>query len=132
MAAGTALGNLARAAWLDRLKQRALDTVNTLGHKRVFISCSALKKAYRDQLRSLADDHVEVIFMDLQVDQEELVRRMKQREGHYMKDGMVEGQLAIWERPCIMETDVIPVDAGMPLEQVSEEVLELLGTFDCP
>jgi hypothetical protein len=68
MAAGTPLDDLARAPWLDRFRQRALDTFITLGHERVFVSCSALKKVYRDCFRNLLNDQIHVVFLDLQVE----------------------------------------------------------------
>lgn len=129
MAAGTPIDDLTRAPWLARLRQRALDTVANEGHERVFLSCSALKKSYRDQFRSLMNDEVRVVFVDLQVEQEELTRRMQERSGHYMKEDMVESQLAIWEIADVSETDVLPVDAGRSVEEVVEEVSGLLETL---
>jgi carbohydrate kinase (thermoresistant glucokinase family) len=131
MAAGTPLDDLTRAPWLARLRQRALDVVTNEGHERVFLSCSALKKSYRDHFRTPTNDQVRVVFVGLQVEQEELVRRMQERSGHYMKKDMVESQLAIWEVAEISETDVLPVDAKQSVEEVVEEVsglLEALGS----
>ncbi|EMD88520.1 hypothetical protein COCHEDRAFT_1142178, partial [Bipolaris maydis C5] len=126
MAAGTPLDDKIRTLWLERLKQRALDTTTTLGYDCIFLSCSALKKSYRNHLRNFPNDDVNVTFVDLQVEQEELVRRVKERKNHYMKHSMVENQLATWERPDDSETDVLPVDAGQPVEVVMEEVASLL------
>ncbi|ENH99159.1 hypothetical protein COCC4DRAFT_66695 [Bipolaris maydis ATCC 48331] len=132
MAAGTPLDDKIRTLWLERLKQRALDTTTTLGYDCIFLSCSALKKSYRNHLRNFPNDDVNVTFVDLQVEQEELVRRVKERKNHYMKHSMVENQLATWERPDDSETDVLPVDAGQPVEVVMEEVASLLdGLHKC-
>ncbi|USP79408.1 hypothetical protein yc1106_06682 [Curvularia clavata] len=129
MAAGTPLDDGTRIQWLSRIKQRVLDAFNTLGCDRVFISCSALKKSYRDQLRDFPDNDIKVTFLNLQVEQEELVRRMKARKDHYMKHDMVENQVALWERPHKTETDVLPVDAGQTAEAVLEEVKWLLYEY---
>ncbi|KAF1848173.1 male sterility protein [Cucurbitaria berberidis CBS 394.84] len=128
MANGTPLDDSVRAPWLDRLKERALDTVINQNYDNVFVSCSALKSAYRDRFRQLEEgrDDIQVVFVDLQVEKEELVRRMKERGSHYMKEVMVDSQLAIREEPGVMETDVFPVDAGMDIEDVVEEVSGLL------
>jgi carbohydrate kinase (thermoresistant glucokinase family) len=128
MAAGIPLDDIDRVAWLGRLKERALSAVTDLKHEQVFVSCSALKQAYRDQLRELQrhNKSVQVLFIDLQVDKEELVRRIQERESHYMKEHMVEGQLAIREEPGIMETDVIPVDGNNSVEEIVDEVIALL------
>jgi carbohydrate kinase (thermoresistant glucokinase family) len=129
MAAGTALDDAARAPWFDRLKQRALASVTELGYDNVFVACSALKQTYRDSFRELekGNEGVKVLFVDLQVEQEELVRRMRERGGHYMNEGMVESQVAIKEEPGLCETDVLPVDAGKAVQEVVEEVRALLG-----
>lgn len=128
MANGTPLDDTDRGVWLERLKQRALETTIHLGYDRVFISCSTLKKAYRDSFRDLQKENegVSVIFVNLQVEKEELVRRMRTRKHHYMRDGMVESQLAIWEEPDLKEVDVLPVDAGKSVGNVVEEVAWLL------
>ena len=44
-----------------------------------------------------------------------------------MKHGMVEDQLTIWEGPQEEETDVLPVDAGRPLDVVLGEVTQLVN-----
>jgi carbohydrate kinase (thermoresistant glucokinase family) len=128
MSAGTPLDDIDRAVWLDRLKGCSLSAATDPRHEQVFVSCSALKQAYRDQLRKLAlqNESVQVLFVDLQVDKEELVRRMQERESHYMKEHMVEGQLAIREEPGLMETDVIPVDGSNGVQEVVREVMTLL------
>jgi carbohydrate kinase (thermoresistant glucokinase family) len=130
MATGTPLDDLARAPWLARLRQRALETVIGEGHQRVFISCSALKKSYRDQFRNLRNDQIRVVFLDLQVEKEELVRRMKERGEHYMKEDMVQSQLTIWEMADASETDILPIDAGKSIEEVVEGISSLLNAID--
>jgi carbohydrate kinase (thermoresistant glucokinase family) len=128
MGAGTPLDDLTRFPWIERVKQRALSTVTELGYDKVFVSCSALKRAYRDKIRELERDSedVKVVFLDLQVEEEVLIRRMEERGGHYMKEGMVESQLEIREEADMWETDVLPVDAGKRVEDVVEDVLGLL------
>jgi carbohydrate kinase (thermoresistant glucokinase family) len=126
MASGIPLGDDDRAPWLDRLNKRALETVNELGYEKAVVSCSALKKQYRDKFRAMQKDNVQVIFMDLQAEQEELVRRMQSRDPHYMKPEMVHSQLAIYGAPSETEVDVLPIDAGKTVEEVIEEVEALL------
>jgi carbohydrate kinase (thermoresistant glucokinase family) len=130
MAAGTPLDDVARAPWLARVRQRALETITNEGLERVFISCSALKRTYRDRFRSIGNDEVRVVFVDLQVEQEELMRRTRERGGHYMKHDMVESQFAIWEAADVSETDMLPVDAGKRLEEVVEDISGLLLALD--
>ncbi|KAF2827105.1 male sterility protein [Ophiobolus disseminans] len=129
MAASTPLDDALRLPWLDRLKERALSAVTESSNDKVFVSCSALKQAYRDHFRGLERENegVKVLFVDLQVEEAELVRRMRERGGHYMKEHMVESQVAIRELPGVWETDVLPVDAGKSVEQVVEDVQALLA-----
>ncbi|KAJ4347545.1 hypothetical protein N0V95_005329 [Ascochyta clinopodiicola] len=126
MALGIPLGDDDRAPWLDRLNKRALETVNDLGYDRAVVSCSALKKQYRDKFRTMGQQGVQVVFVDLQAEQEELVRRMQSRDPHYMKPEMVDSQLAIYGAPSASEVDVLPVDAGKSVQEVIEDVESLL------
>ncbi|KAL1653329.1 putative NRPS-like protein biosynthetic cluster [Didymella pomorum] len=126
MAKGIPLGDDDRAPWLDRLNKRALETVNDLGYEKVIVSCSALKRQYRDKFRAMESQGVQVVFVDLQAGHEELVRRMQSRNPHYMKPEMVESQLAIYGAPAADEVGVLPVNAENSVEEVIEEVEDLL------
>ncbi|KAH7413711.1 male sterility protein [Phaeosphaeria sp. MPI-PUGE-AT-0046c] len=129
MGAGVPLDDASRTIWLRRLKQRALSCLTELGYDKVFVSCSALKQIYRDQLRELNTEagDVKVVFVDLQVGKDEMIRRMKNRGDHYMKEDMVESQVAIKEESGVMEMDVLPVDAGKPVADVVEEITALFA-----
>ncbi|KAF2993878.1 putative secondary metabolism biosynthetic enzyme [Curvularia kusanoi] len=130
MTKGIPLGDDDRVPWLDRLKKRALETIHELEYEKVIVSCSALNKQYRDRLRTISSDEVQVIFIDLQVEKEELVRRLQRRDPHYMKSEMIESQMAIYSAPSIDEVDVLPVDAGKAVEDVIKDVetlLEMIG-----
>lgn len=128
MANGIPLDDAIRAPWLSQIKRHALDRITRPGCDNVFVSCSALKKMYRDQLRGAESDDaaVRVVFVDLRVEKDELVRRMRERGAHFMKEGMVESQLAIREVARVEESDVLAVDAGKSVEEVVEEVMVAL------
>lgn len=81
------------------------------------IACSALKKSYRDMLRSDSSSDLHVVHIYLYVDEDELKRRMHQRKGHFMKESMLQSQLAILEEP-ITEKDTIIVQQGDLDEQI--------------
>jgi carbohydrate kinase (thermoresistant glucokinase family) len=130
MTSGIPLGDDERTPWLDRLVKRAIEVVNDLGYEKVVVSCSALKKQYRDKFRAAVQQGVRLVFVDLQAEQEELVRRMQSRESHYMKPEMVDSQLAIYGAPSVDEDDVLPVDAGLSIDEVIDEVKALLGEID--
>ncbi|HZI97511.1 MAG TPA: gluconokinase, partial [Actinomycetales bacterium] len=66
----------------------------TLAGTDVVVACSALRRAYRDVLRTAADD---VRFVLLDVPRPELDRRLAQRTGHFMPSGLLDSQLATLE-----------------------------------
>jgi gluconate kinase len=65
---------------------------------------------------------VRVILVDLQAEQEELVRRMQSCDSHYMKSEMVDSQLAIYSAPSAGGDDVFPLNAGLGIEEVIDEI----------
>lgn len=101
MAAGIPLTDADREPWLDRLR------AELAGHDRIVVTCSALKRAYRDRLRDAGG----VRFAFLDVDADEATRRVATRADHFMGAGMVDSQFAALERPTDDERDVIVVDA---------------------
>jgi gluconokinase len=94
MAAGVALGDEDREGWLLTLAER-LRQAYAAGQGLV-LSCSALKRVYRDILRSGAPD---VCFIYLHGDQSLLAARMAARTGHYMPLSLLASQLATLEPP---------------------------------
>ncbi|KAK1243101.1 hypothetical protein MKX07_003729 [Trichoderma sp. CBMAI-0711] len=123
MHSGVSLTDDDRTSWLDRISQRATDTLFDLAHDSVVISCSALKEAYRDKIRlQLSTLKVKVIFINLQANKEALVKRLQERQGHYMSADLVDSQLASYEKPSGKEYDVVPVDAEMDEKTVLETV----------
>ena len=64
---------------------------------RLVVSCSALKRSYRDLLRSEGDPDVRFVY--LAGSRALLAERMAQRRGHFMPPSLLESQLAILEEP---------------------------------
>lgn len=94
MAAGVALTDADRAGWLDTLAgllRRAREDGQGL-----VLSCSALRRVYRDQLRAGAPG---LRFVHLHGDAVTLERRMRERTGHYMPAHLLGSQLATLEPP---------------------------------
>lgn len=67
----------------------------------IFIACSALKVKYRDLLRGASDtkDPLRTIHLYVKIPHEELRRRIHERKGHWMKEEMLNSQLATLEEP---------------------------------
>lgn len=132
MAAGNPLSDLDRWEWLSHIRGAVMDRLfQPCGLAGVVVTCSALKKAYRDELRKLAyllENPVNVTFIHLSVGEErkaELKERLvlrSKKEGHYMESNMVDSQLEALESPEVDERDVVVVDAAGEKESVLEEV----------
>jgi gluconokinase len=60
----------------------------------VIVTCSALRRTYRDLLR---DGHPSVWFVHVDVDREVLRQRLATRRGHYMPASLLDSQLATLE-----------------------------------
>jgi len=127
MKAGTPLNDEDRWDWLILLRDEALTKLKN-GAKGVVVTCSALKKKYRDVIRTakLYDESPDanVHFVYLRADKQTLLARVRARQDHYMKGNMVESQFAALEEPdeteCKQLKDVEIVDVKGPLQEVQE------------
>lgn len=114
MAAGIALDDDDRRPWLMRLR-RMIEEHLAAGTPLV-LACSAMKRTYRDQLSAAGGA---VHFVYLKGDYATITRRMEQREGHFMKAGMLQSQFDALEEP----EDAVVVDARLqPAEMVAMAV----------
>jgi gluconokinase len=95
MAAGIPLTDDDRHGWLIAIAAR-LREAKRAGAGLV-ISCSALKRRYRDLLRSVGDANARFVYL---AGSRALVsERLAQRRGHFMPASLLESQLAILEEP---------------------------------
>jgi gluconokinase len=94
MASGIPLTDDDRAEWLRTLAAR-LHEAKDAGAGLV-ISCSALKRSYRDILRAAAG---EVRFVFLQGERSVIAERLAGRRGHYMPAALLDSQFAILQKP---------------------------------
>ncbi|MFI2229481.1 gluconokinase [Nocardia testacea] len=92
MASGIPLDDRDREPWLVAVGDwlRARDAEGTGG----VMACSALKRRYRDLLRTAAPD---TYFLLLTADREELLARLTGRTGHFMPAALLDSQLAALE-----------------------------------
>jgi gluconokinase len=124
MRSGIALNDSDRWPWLDRIGQY-LAAIDVAPRGRV-VACSALKRAYRDRIRSLVPS-VEFVFLNGDV---ELIRaRMAQRTGHYMQADLLASQFSTLEKPTADETDVITLDIAQPVDQLVAKAVASLKTL---
>ena len=117
MSAGTPLTDGDRQPWLAAIR----DWISGTGGNSV-VTCSALRRTYRDVLRE-ADARVRFVHLDGSRD--ELVDRMSARTDHFMPLGLLDSQLDTLE-PLEPDEDavVLPI-AGTP-EQIAQSALDRL------
>src|SRR5437773_3107763 len=95
MTAGIPLTDDDRRGWLLAIAARLREAKRArIG---LVVSCSALKRSYRDLLRSVGE--TEVRFVYLAGSRALLAERLAQRRGHFMPPSLLECQLSILEEP---------------------------------
>jgi carbohydrate kinase (thermoresistant glucokinase family) len=122
MHAGHALDDADRWPWLDAIAAW-IDARLAAGGGGV-VTCSALKRAYRDRL---VGDRRAVRLVFLHADRALLADRLARRVGHFMPASLLDSQLATLEPPA-PEEHAIVVEIALPPEQVVTAVLEQLRT----
>ncbi|QKK26132.1 gluconokinase [Rhizobium hidalgonense] len=95
MAKGIPLTDDDRLPWLDRIGAEIKAAQNQ--SQGVVISCSALKRNYRDRLRRAAGGRLAFVFLD--GSRELLLSRMQARQGHFMPASLLDSQLQTLEPP---------------------------------
>jgi gluconokinase len=86
------------------------------------VTCSALRRAYRDRLR---DGHPSVRFVHLAAVEPTLDARLRERRGHYMPPALLASQLEILE-PLEADEPGAVVSADAPLPEVVDAIVALL------
>ncbi|MGA0601131.1 gluconokinase [Caulobacter sp. KR2-114] len=118
MAAGEPLTDADRAPWLQAVAAQ-IDAWIAAGQGGV-ITCSALKRAYRDRLRRPG-----VLFVFLAAAPDEVSRRLEARRGHFMPATLAGSQFATLEPPGADEA-VLTLGKGTP-ERLARAVAEAVG-----
>lgn len=108
MRAGTPLTDLDRAGWLDRLADLLAAPADGAG---VVLTCSALRRRYRDRLRQ-ASPRLGFVFLEL--DYDAALARVSERAGHFFSPALVSNQFATLESPR-GEPGVLVLDATQPV-----------------
>ncbi|KAG8213675.1 Ctr copper transporter family-domain-containing protein [Butyriboletus roseoflavus] len=152
MSRGEPLEDVDRLPWLDTIRETAIARVLGGGGQTemerktgteerelemrdeawrpgVIVACSSLKKAYRAVLRgegsALDAFSLPTYFVYLKGDRDVLMARMQNREGHFMKAGMLESQLDTLESPED-EPGVVTVSVETSTREQVQRVVEML------
>ena len=120
MAAGIPLQDADRWPWLDAIGAwtRARDREGLA----TIVTCSALRRAYRDRLREAASS---TVFVHLVGTPALLESRLQGRTGHFMPVSLLPSQLATLE-PLQPDERGFEVSVDAPLATIADEVLAQL------
>lgn len=110
---GIPLGDEDRWPWLDAIAAW-IDSSRAAGQCCV-VTCSALKRAYRERL---VDGHGDVRFVYLKSEHGLVARRMAARQGHYMPVSLLQTQFDTLEEPGPDEDAIT-----MPIDAAPEEIV---------
>ena len=118
MRQGIALTDVDRESWLN-----SLASLLRADPHRAVLTCSALKKIYRDKLRSANPD---LVFIFLQLGPEDSLARVTSRANeHFFSGSLVNSQFATLEPP-LGEPRVLVLDAMRPLPELTAQAMEWL------
>jgi gluconokinase len=117
MEAGEPLTDSDRWPWLDVVGSELAATDG------VVVACSALKRRYRDRLRSHAPD---VFFACLSAAEPELARRIQARKNHYMPVSLLRSQLAALE-PLAADENGVTVMSDKNVDETVSAIVDALA-----
>ena len=116
MAAGHALDDDDRYPWLETIGAWLADRDASGG----VISCSALKVAYRDQLRGHAP---RVRFVHLSGARDVIARRQASRPGHFMPASLLDSQFDTLE-PLGSSEDGLVIDVDQSVDAIVQQYVD--------
>ncbi|TLQ46862.1 gluconokinase [Streptomyces marianii] len=122
MSAGVALDDADRGPWLDAIGRWAHGRAGLGG----VVSCSALKRNYRDRLRAAAPD---VEFLHLTGDRALIERRMAERTGHFMPTALLDSQFATLQ-PLRGDEAGVAVDVSGSPQEITERAVAALRRLE--
>jgi carbohydrate kinase (thermoresistant glucokinase family) len=120
MHGGTPLTDADRWPWLGKIAAE-IDGWRSHGESGV-VTCSALKRTYRD---ILIGDRPDVTLVYLRGSRELIQQRMAARHEHFMPVALLDSQFATLEEPDPDERPVVVDIGGRPAEIVAEIVRQL-------
>jgi gluconokinase len=119
MSGGTPLDDADRAPWLDAIGDWARGRMSLGG----VVSCSALKRSYRDRLRAAAPG---LFFLHLTGDRALIAERLEQRRDHFMPGALLDSQFATLE-PLRPDEYGTAVSVAADPESITARAVAVLG-----
>ncbi|MEU3632175.1 gluconokinase [Streptomyces fradiae] len=124
MSAGVPLEDADRWPWLDAIGRWAGGRAGLGG----VVSSSALKRAYRDRLRTAAPG---VVFLHLSGDRALIGERMAGRRGHFMPTALLDSQFATLQ-PLGEDEAGVAVDVSGTPEEITDRAVTALRRCPAP
>ncbi len=123
MSQGIALTDADREGWLAQLGRLLAQSPVP-----VVLTCSALKRQYREQLRAASPG---LRFVFLQITREESLARVAARAStHFFPAALVDNQFATLESP-VNEPNTLALDATLTVEQLQRQISAWLRQGVC-
>ena len=120
MRQGIALTDEDRKPWLAALARLIAEAL--AANQSIVLASSALKEAYRKQLKPRGAMPVDEPFVYLRVPPEVAAARLKERHGHFMPASLVPSQFAALEEPA----DAIVIDATQSPDEIVAQIRQAL------
>ncbi|KAI8883679.1 shikimate kinase [Backusella circina FSU 941] len=132
MASGHPLDDDDRWPWLHNIRDHIVEQANSVKgldmkspSRAVIVTCSALKKVYRDILRDIPVILGLVTFVYLKGTHELLLKRIQSRTGHFMPPSMLQSQLDTLEEPDEKTENVIIATIVPPPDVEARDIVEV-------
>ena len=123
MQQGTPLTDADRAGWLATLAGLLAQRQG----RGMVLTCSALRRAYREQLRAAAPG---LRFVFLEITPALAGERVAARSSHFFNTALVDSQFAALEKP-LGEAGVLVADATQSIETLQAQVCAWLQAKEC-
>jgi len=117
MSRGFALTDADRAPWLSAMRSAIQQWISQ--NRSAVLACSALKQAYRDELKV----GPEVRFVYLRGTYDVVAEQLRMRHGHFATETILADQFATLEEP----KDAIVIDVGRDPESMVAQIRAQLG-----
>jgi len=121
MSSGTPLTDADRIPWLHKIAE-CIDAWRRSGESGV-VTCSALKRAYRD---IIIGDRPDVGLVHLKGSRELIGQRLAARKGHFMPAALLDNQFDTLQEPAAEER-AITVDVGEAPAAIVDEIVRRLA-----
>ncbi len=122
MSAGRPLTDTDRIPWLQAIAARIDTACEDGGH--LVISCSALKRSYRN---ILVHGRTDVRLVYLEGSKALIADRLAERKNHFMPAGLLDSQFDALEPPGLLENAIV-VSIDAPVEAVVDRIVRALRT----